>query len=195
MSQDWNIRPRGTVCGACQKAFEDGQAYTTRLVFESLDYSRDDYCDACWVTEAARKTSYSSWKGLFRMPPPEPERRVRKETAETLLRQLLEENNPARKSAIYILAVMLERQRVLVEREVRTADDGVRWVVYEHRKTGETFLLIDPQLKLTEIEPVQQEIMDLLSGQGASETEPVPNERPTTNVQQPTPNAQQPEPQ
>lgn len=166
MSQEWNIRSRGTACGACQKAFEDGQSYVTRLVFEGVDYTRDDYCDACWVTEAARKPRYSSWKGLFRVPPPEPERRVRKETAETLLRQLLEENNPARRNAIYILAVMLERQRVLVEREVRTDDDGLRQVVYEHRKTGETFLLVDPQLKLTEIEPVQQEIMELLSGQG-----------------------------
>ena len=187
MNQEWNIRPRGMACGACRKAFEDGQPYITRLVFEGIDYTRDDYCDACWVTEAARKPSHSSWKGLFRMPPPEPERRVRKETAETLLRQLLEENNPARESAIYILAVMLERQRVLVEREVRTADDGSRQVVYEHRKTGETFLLTDPQLKLTEIEPVQQEIMDLLSGQGAVAEERVQGSGVSADSQSPEP--------
>ena len=168
MSQDWNIKPRGTVCGACQKAFEDGQAYITRLAFEGVDYTRDDYCEPCWGAEAARKERYSSWKGIFKVPPPEPERRVRKETAESLLRELLEENKPAHKNAIYILAVMLERQRVMVEREVRTGASGERLVVYEHRKTGETFVLIDPQLKLTEIEPVQQEIMALLGGQAAA---------------------------
>lgn len=174
MSQDWNIKPRGTACGACQKAFEDGQAYITRLAFEGVDYTRDDYCEPCWAAEAARKARYSSWKGIFKVPPPEPERRVRKETAETLLRELLEANNPARKNAIYILAVMLERQRVMVEREVRTGDSGERLVVYEHRKTGETFVLIDPQLKLTEIEPVQEEIMALLGGQVAAVAPPEP---------------------
>ncbi len=169
MSQDWNIKSRGTACGACQKPFEDGQSYVTRLVFEGADYTRDDYCEPCWATEAAKKPRYSSWKGLFHVPPPEPERRVRKETAESLLRQLLEEGEQARKHAIYILAVMLERQRVLVEREIRNGDNGERVVVYEHRKTGETFVLVDPQLKLTEIEPVQQEIMELLSGQDGAE--------------------------
>ena len=172
MSQDWNIKPRGVVCGACQKAFEDGQAYVTRLAFEGIDYTRDDYCEPCWGAEAARKERYSSWKGIFKVPPPEPERRVRKETAESLLRELLEENDPARKNAIYILAVMLERQRVMVEREVRSGDSGERLVVYEHRKTGDTFVLIDPQLKLTEIEPVQEEIMALLGGQAAAEAPP-----------------------
>ena len=45
-------------------------------------------------------------------------------------------------------------------------------MVYEHRKTGDTFVLIDPQLKLTEIEPVQEEIMALLGGQAAAEAPP-----------------------
>jgi hypothetical protein len=59
---------------------------------------------------------------------------------------------------------MLERQRVFVEREVRTDENDKRLVVYEHKKTGETFAIIDPQLKLNEIDPVQQEIMALLTG-------------------------------
>ena len=168
MAQDWNIRPRGTGCGACQKPFDDGQPYITRLVFEALDYTRDDFCESCWTTEAGRKPRYSSWKGVFRAPPPEPERKVRKETAETLLRELIEQKDPARRNAIYILAVMLERQRVLVEREVRAGDNGERQVVYEHRKSGETMVLVDPQLKLTEIEPVQKEIMELLAGHEAA---------------------------
>lgn len=179
MSQDWNIKPRGAACGACQKPFEDGQTYVTRLVFEGIDYTRDDYCDPCWSVEAAKKPRYSSWKGVFKVPPPEPERRVRKETAESLLRELLEQDTAARKNAIYILAVMLERQRVLVEREIRTSEGGERLVVYEHRKTGETFVLVDPQLKLTEIEPVQQEIMELLAGRGA---DGVPAEAPAAPV-------------
>lgn len=164
MAQDWNIRARSLACTACQKAFVDGQAYTTRLVFQEHDYSRGDYCDTCWAAAAAANPGYSSWKGCFHMPPAEPDRRIRKETAEGLLRQLIEVADPSKTSVIYILAVMLERQRVLVEREVKTTDDGSRIVIYEHKKTAETFAITDPRLKLSELDEVQKDIMALLTG-------------------------------
>lgn len=164
MAQEWNIRPRATQCSACSAAFEEGQVLNTRLTFTVDGYSRGDFCDGCWAKECADHPGYSSWKGVFRVPPQEPDHRVRKETAESLLRELIAQDDPARRSAVYILAVMLERQRVFVEREVRTTEDGNRLVIYEHKRTGESFAVIDPQLKLSEVEPVQQEIMKLLSG-------------------------------
>ena len=164
MIQDWNIKLRSTACSACQVAFTDGQPYHTRLVFQEHDYTRGDYCDTCWPAAAAEPTGYSSWKGLFKMPPAEPDRRIKKETAETLLRDLIGEADLTKTSVIYILAVMLERQRVLVEREIRTMDDASRVVIYEHKKTAETFAITDPQLKLSELDRVQREIMALLTG-------------------------------
>jgi hypothetical protein len=118
------------------------------------------------------------WKGIYRLPPIEPDRTIKRETAETLLRQLIAENNPARRQVIYILCVMLERQRLLVEREVRSEPNGERLVVYEHRKTGESFVIADPQLKLTDLDQVQQEVLALLTGAPAesSETEGQPVE-------------------
>lgn len=164
MAQEWNIRPRAGQCSACQAVFSDGQPYHTRLTFEAADYNRGDFCEPCWASESSRQPGYSSWRGIFKNPPQEPDHRVRKETAENLLRDLIKEDNPARRNAIYVLAVMLERQRVFVEREIRTTEGGNRLVVYEHKKTAETFAIIDPQLKLNEIDPVQQEIMALLTG-------------------------------
>ena len=164
MAQEWNIRPRSGQCSACQAAFSDGQPYHTRLTFEAADYSRGDFCEPCWSSESARQPGYSSWSGVFRTPSRDADHRVKKETAEILLRDLVEAGDPARQNAIYILAVMLERQRVFVERDARTTEDGKRLVVYEHKKTGETFAITDPQLKLSEIDPVQQEIMSLLTG-------------------------------
>jgi hypothetical protein len=172
MAQEWNIRPRGVSCTACAAGFAEGQDFFTRLTFEGPEYSRGDYCAVCWEAETLRQPGYSSWKGIFHVPPAEPDRRVRKETAETLLRDLIEENDPGKKRVIYILAVMLERQRVFVERDVKTLEDGSRVVVYEHRRTGEVFAVTDPRLKLTEIEPLQQEIMSLLTGQGSGSVPP-----------------------
>jgi hypothetical protein len=183
MAQEWNIKSRSTACEGCQTGFTDGQPYHTRLVFQEHDYSRGDFCEGCWAREMAANPGYSSWKGFFKMPPSEPDRRIKKETAETLLRELIEAADPAQTSVIYILAVMLERQRVLVEREVKTTDDGARLVIYEHKKTAETFAIIDPKLKLSELDNVQKDIMALLSGPAPAE--PVPPEPETGTPAQP----------
>jgi hypothetical protein len=172
MAQEWNIRPRGISCSACATAFADGQEFFTRLTFQGPEYLRGDFCVACWAVEAPKEPGYSSWKGHFHVPPSDPDRRVRKETAESLLRDLIEEDNPSKKRVIYILAVMLERQRVFLERDVKTLEDGSRIVVYEHRRTGEAFAITDPRLQLSEIEPLQGEIMALLTGQGAEAVPP-----------------------
>ena len=165
MAQAWNIKSRATACSACQAGFTDGQPYHTRLMFLEQDYTRGDFCEKCWAAEGAQPPGYSSWKGLFKAPPSEPDRRIKKETAETLLRELIEKGDASQVSVIYILAVMLERQRVLVEREIKTMEDGARVVVYEHKKTAETFAITDPQLKLSELDLVQKDIMALLTGQ------------------------------
>jgi uncharacterized protein (DUF2384 family) len=105
---------------------------------------------------------------------------LKKETAESLLRQFMETDDPSRRNAIFILAVMLERRRVLAERDVQAREDGVKVRVYEHRKTGETFLVPDPGLKLAELAHVQREVMDLLGigkngdASGAAGREPAP---------------------
>jgi len=179
MIQDWNIKLRSTACSACQVAFTDGQPYHTRLVFQEHDYTRGDFCETCWAAEMAVSSGYSSWKGLFKMPPSEPDRRIKKEIAETLLRDLIESADATKMCVIYILAVMLERQRVLVEREIKTMDNGSRVVIYEHKKTAETFAITDPQLKLSELDSVQKDIMALLTGrEGGSQDceDPMPPE-------------------
>ena len=163
MVQDWNIRPRSHVCCTCQRPFADGEVYHTRLTFGAEGYARVDCCQTCWAQAESVGGQYSAWKGVFRVPPPEPERKVTKETAESLLRALVEAHDATRAAVIYILAVMLERQRVFVEREARTEEDGGRRVIYEHRRTGETFLVRDPQLRLDQIDAVQQEVMRLLT--------------------------------
>ena len=87
-----------------------------------------------------------------------------KETAESLLRQLIEVEDPSKTNVMYILAVMLERRRIFAERDVQERRDGMKIRVYEHKKTGETFLIPDPQLKLSDIHHVQEEVVAMLGG-------------------------------
>lgn len=171
--QEWNIKSRSEACQACARPFADGEEFFSRLDFQGHEgYSRRDLCLACWDA-SAKQGALSVWKTVYRVPPPPPPEPLKKETAESLLRQLMESEDPSKKNTIYILAVMLERRRILAERDVQTRDDGVKVRVYEHKKTGETFLVPDPGLKLAELEQVQREVIGMLGG-GRKEAEAAP---------------------
>jgi hypothetical protein len=164
MAQDWDIKPRGNCCGACNAEFQDGDVCFSALVFDEQGYNRRDYCGGCWSARQAAESAFSTWQGVFAAPPPPPQREPGKESAESLLRRLMEGHDASHGAVIYILAVMLERRRVFVERDVRQDAAGARTLVYEHRGTGETFLVPDPQLRLDDLEHVQQQVLAMLGG-------------------------------
>lgn len=168
MAQDWDIKPLSNVCGGCNAPFEDRQPYFSVLTFGNEGYARSDYCQKCSQSGKNSDSSYSFWQGIYKAPPPKPEEPVKKETAESLLRRLME-GDSTKKNVIYILGVMLERKRIFIERDVRVNDDGNMVRVYEHRKTGETFLITDPRLRLDQLAEVQREVVAMLES-GKNET-------------------------
>jgi len=162
---EWNIQSRGHACEACGKGFADKEMYHTLLFDERADFKRQDVCVACWekqFSEGARerKGFVSYWHGVYHAPPPRTEA-IQKETAESLLRKLIEANDPAYVPAGYILAVMLERKRLLKVKE-QIQREGHRVFIYEHPKTGDIFTITDPGLQLNQLESVQRDVAALL---------------------------------
>lgn len=160
--ESWQIKRRADVCAGTGLEFGDGEKIMTRLLFAEGEYIREDYTLACW-DEQNLDHGLSAWKSIFHKPVP-PEEVVKKEGAESLLRKLVAKEDADNINAIYILAVMLERKKILVEKEVQTHEDQTKVRVYEHKKSGDTFLVVDPDLKLAEIEHVQEEVVGLLGG-------------------------------
>lgn len=164
---EWNIQSRAHACGACAQPFADRQAYHTLLSDEAAeDLRRLDVCDPCWQSQFSegareRKGFVSHWKGVYELPPAQPPDAIQKETAETLLRKLIEQNDPRYAPAAYILAVMLERKRLLRVKE-QFHREGRRIFVYEQGKTGDIFTITDPNLHLGQLEAVQQDVAQLL---------------------------------
>lgn len=171
MNQEWNIKDRGSFCQECNRLFADEETFFSKLMFEEEGYTRTDYCGTCWDKPERRDGALSVWKSTFKVPPPPAEEPLKKETAESLLRQFMETDDPSRRNVIFILTVMLERNRILVEKDVQLREDGVKVRIYEHKKTGETFLVPDPGLKLAELEQVQEEVVTLLGGGKKNEEE------------------------
>jgi hypothetical protein len=178
---EWKIQSRANACGACGKAFADKEAYHTLLFDEKAELSRSDICQGCWQTQFShgmrdRKGFVSYWQGLYEIPPVRPDP-IQHETAESLLRKLIEQNDSRYAAAGYILAVMLERKRVLKVKE-QMIREGRRVFLYEQPRTGDLFTIVDPNLQLNQLEQVQQEVATLLEHglNAVPELVPVPSE-------------------
>lgn len=162
---EWNIQSRAHACESCSTPFADNEQYHTMLFDEKQDYLRQDVCAGCWEKQYSqgardRKGFVSHWQGIYEAPtaPADP---IQKETAETLLRKLIEQNDPRYVPAAYILAVMLERKRILKVKE-QLVRDGQRVFVYEQPKTGDVFTITDPKLRLDQLEEVQRDVAALM---------------------------------
>ena len=125
-----------------------------------------DVCMDCWEKQFNRDAStragfISHWQGIYEAPPVAPPDPIQKDTAETLLRKLIELNDPKYIPAGYILAVMLERKRLLKVKE-QFKREGQRVFIYEQPKTGDLFTIADPDLRLDQLEQVQRDVAHLL---------------------------------
>ena len=188
---DWNLRSRGHVCTSCGSPFAAGApvqtavfAFETPLVAELFaeklaeeaaaeaagappkphpGYVRADFCETCWKSRAAGATWISAWRSVYEPPPAVPPDPVKKADHESLLRSLLEGPEPQNwLPEIYLLAILLERRRILVERRVTTAPDGTRVHIYEHRRSGDILLVADPGFTAERIPETQARIEKLL---------------------------------
>ncbi len=165
MSQEWNIKSCGHVCSFCSKPLVDRAPVVSALKEVASGYERFDCHPECWKTTPRDWEPFSFWDGVYFAPVREEKKEpLKKEDAGELLRRLVTLDDPALKNVIYVLAVMLERSRILVERDTRTAEDGALRRVYEDRKNGDTFVVLDPQLRLENLSEVQQQVVALLSG-------------------------------
>lgn len=160
--ENWSVRKCAKECARCERKFADKEILFSKLLFNEGEYVRQDLCKQCWDKD---DPGLSSWQTTYIVPPPPQEEALKKENAESLLRKLIAKEDEADLNAIFILTVMLERKKILIERDVQTLEDGRKLRIYEHKKTNESFMVVDPQLKLDELEQVQEDVVVLLGGQ------------------------------
>ena len=158
MNQDWEIRKRSDICTATQRPFAEGEFFYTAIFRDGDGFRRDDLSEEAWQARPAEPQPFSFWRSKFEMPPPPPPEPLAKQDAESILRKLIEENSDTTKNARYILALMLERKRLL--KPMESTDPDV--LVYERTGTGETFLIPNPRLALSQVPEVQKEVSALL---------------------------------
>lgn len=192
---EWNIQSRAHACGACSRSFHDQEHYHTLLFDDKAAFRRLDVCEGCWQKQFSdgardRKGFISYWQGVYEAPAPAPDP-IQKETAESVLRKLIELNVPQYIPAAYILAVMLERKRLLKIKD-QIHRDGQRVFIYEQPKSGDLFTVIDPNLQLNQLEAVQHDVAALLEhglnppaaevAPGSPQAPPAPGPEPSSGI-------------
>lgn len=160
MQNDWDIKSRGHVCTRTAVEFAEGDFFYTLLYRDGDGFRREDLSEQAFADRNDNIEPFSFWRSKYEPPAPPPPEPMKKDDAEGLLRRLIEEHNPAHANASYILALMLERKRVL--RPMDSQDDD--FLVYEHIPTGETFVIPNPRLSFDRIPDVQREVSELLAG-------------------------------
>ncbi len=164
MNNEWSIQSRGNRCAVTEREFADGEFFYTLLYDEKLGFRREDLSESAFKERPADAPQpFSFWRTKYQAPPPAAPEALGKQTAEDLLRRYMEDQSPQNAKARYILALMLERKRQLKEVETKRSDDGSLMRIYEHSKTGEVFLIPDPQLRLDQVAEVQAEIAGMLA--------------------------------
>lgn len=184
LNEPWSIKSRAHSCSITEKKFIDGEAFYTALFPdpESSGYLRKDFSEEAWESRAEdAEQPFSFWGSVYHAPVKEEEVEVTEESPEDLLRRLVEEDEEHTEDARYILAVMLERKKLLVEADSQPTATGIIRI-YEHRKTGDIFIVKDPNIPLSEVENVQQEIAELLENGGKQKEPEEDQESPTEEV-------------
>lgn len=185
LAENWHLRSRGRECAALQRPFVAGETIITAIFPdpESSGYLRRDYCLEAWNDlPATADPPFSSWRTSFTIAGADRPQEIEREPPEDLLRRLIEEDEDPTENTRYILAVMLERKKLLRETDTQRTPSGILRI-YEHRKTGEVYIVKDPDIPLSQVDAIQQEILLFLE----SNTRPTASEAQTPEVPGDTP--------
>jgi hypothetical protein len=164
MIQNWSIRTRSHHCSLSERPFVEGEVFHTAIYFdaETSGYLRRDVALDVWKQEVSERKPIAYWKTTYTPNIVEAKPEVTsKESAMALLQRFIEEDEPATENARYILALMLERKRILAPTATKEVD-GQKMLFYENKKTSEVYIVRDPELRLDELAQLQDEVAMLL---------------------------------
>ncbi|MGH8092826.1 MAG: hypothetical protein ACREIF_05080 [Chthoniobacterales bacterium] len=162
LADEWSIQHRSEVCAVTGRPFAPGENFYTLLFRDGDGFRRQDLSEEAWQLRNENLRPFSFWRARFEPPPPAPPDPLPKENAEELFRRLVRAAERANVNACYVLAAMLERKKILKQIQTEERDRG-RVLIYEHAKTGDVFIVPDPQLHLDELESVQREVAGLMT--------------------------------
>jgi hypothetical protein len=147
------VPARASRCQRCQHPFQGQQPVVSFLVFGEDEILRADCCEGCAqeaqgeMQRRAGNRTVASWRTKTEATLSAPS------VPDTLL-GVLREGHTARPGLKWLLALYLERQRVLVLQSEQATPQPQRW--YEYPETGETFQVANSRPDREDLAALQQ---------------------------------------
>jgi hypothetical protein len=134
------------------------------LLYHGTDgYRREDLSEEAWQTRNENIRLFHFGNRVTSRCRPKPTEPVPKESAEQLFRRLMASDSPPANACLRPgghartkTCFETSEDRIPRRRETR--------LIYEQGSTGDVFIVPDPQLRLDELENVQNEVAELLRG-------------------------------
>lgn len=152
---DWNIKGRSEQCAETGHPFQEGKVFYTILEETKEGIQRKDLCAEAWNKISGKPAFF--WRSTFKTAPAKAPETINKQDAESELRRLLNLDARENDKLCYLLALLLERKKILRARE-KTELEGEKVIFYEHSDTQETFIIRETDFKLSDIENLQTEL-------------------------------------
>lgn len=166
----WKIPPPGDCCSLTGKPFAEGDIVFSVLLEgpEEGAFQRLDYSQSSWREIQPRLQPFCYWRSVHEPKATrEPDRGPNSpmQDAERLLQRLSEQAEPATEKVRYVLALSLERKKIL--RQVGQEQiEQRRLLVYQHVPSGEVWLVPDPGIRLEHLAETEREIRHWLEAEG-----------------------------
>jgi hypothetical protein len=167
MAKDYHIQGATGRCGACGAALAPGTEYVATIWPDDDDFRRRDYCPACWNggDEQRRGRAFGVWR--TRVPAPRPKRRLFVDDGllVNFFERLAGEQDPARVSFRFVLALILMRKKLLVYDRTDAEPDGTETWTMHLRADGTTHRVTNPRMDDEKIAQVSRKLNDILQGE------------------------------
>lgn len=160
---NWDIKGCNGKCIKCSKSFNDNELFYCRLFVEKEGPRREDYCTDCWAGRTESAASHSSWQGKYKLEPLKIEEEpIEEPLLKHLLKKWIHSTERLHQCFCYVLVILLERNRTFSEKPSIKEQDGRVQLVYEDKDTGETYVIEDPHLNLTELNNIESQLQTML---------------------------------
>ncbi len=156
---DYQIQPHTRRCVTTGRDLQPGERYYTALLEIGEQLVRQDFSSQAWQGPPAG--AFSFWSGRVPQPSETTKPRFDDDVLEECFQRLEEQGERSRVNFRYVVALLLiRRKRFRFEQTIDA--DGVEKLELSNIKTGEKYLVLNPQLTDEQMAEVQSEVFRVL---------------------------------
>lgn len=162
-----------SLCWHCQQKYQEGDFCIACLREENEEQlSKESYCENCWETQREQGKFICFWKRQAKIREA-PKAEFDKIFALNLFYSLEDTSNLKQQKLRYLLALVLTRRKMLKWERV-IFREGQEWLILSRidKKDRREISFPIPPLEPEEIDPLKEELIQVLTTDSSSEEEP-----------------------